>query len=243
MQIMYAKKASGVYATACRSARVDGKVVKIDRIYLGKVIDKEKGIYESKSQGLVTFDPVTGEFGKPDLSEVPVRVPRGRRMTAADFGDAYVIDVYMSRMGIYDVIDGFGCQSTDTMKALTMFFILHDEPCDYALDWFQGSYASVLFPKADMDGRRISEFFLMLGQDGSVKSFFDRYIPFVLGSGTSLSFMIDSTGVPNSIHMPETALSNHNGKVSLEVRLILVCRKEDRMPVYFRYVPGNVIDS
>ena len=131
MHIMYAKKASGIYATACRSARVDGKVVKVDRIYLGKVIDMEKGIYESKSLGLVTFDPDTGKFGKPNLSEVPVKTPRGRKLTAADFGDAYVLDVYMSRMGIYDVIDGFGCQNTDTMKALTMFFILTVMPIAY----------------------------------------------------------------------------------------------------------------
>ena len=41
MQIMYAKKASGTYATACDSVRIDGKVQKINRIYLGKVIDKD----------------------------------------------------------------------------------------------------------------------------------------------------------------------------------------------------------
>ncbi len=243
MQIMYAKKASGTYATACDSVRIDGKVQKINRIYLGKVIDKEKGIYENKKLGLITFDPKTGAFGKPDLAQVPARAPRGKKLTSADFGDAYVLDRYVTDMGMEAVIDSFGCQNPDTMKALMMYYILHDEPNDYALDWFEGSYASVLYPKADMDGRRISEFLFMLGADDMMKSFFHFYIPFVLSTGTSLSFMIDSTGVPNSIHMPETAISNHNGKISLEVRLILVCKKEDRMPVYFRYVPGNIIDS
>ena len=54
--------------------------------------------------------------------------------------------------------------------------------------------------------------------------------------------LIDSTGVPNSIHFPLTAISNHNGKINNEMRLIAVVQKSTGMPLYFRYVPGNIID-
>ncbi len=48
MHLMLAEKASGTYATAAESTRIDGKPVKTNRIYLGKVVDLEKGIYEKK---------------------------------------------------------------------------------------------------------------------------------------------------------------------------------------------------
>lgn len=47
MHLMLARKGSGTYATAADSARVDGKPVKINKIYLGKVIDMEKGVFEN----------------------------------------------------------------------------------------------------------------------------------------------------------------------------------------------------
>jgi transposase len=40
-----------------------------------------------------------------------------------------------------------------------------------------------------------------------------------------------------------TAISNHNGEISNEVRLIYVTQQETELPIYFRYCPGNVIDS
>lgn len=54
--------------------------------------------------------------------------------------------------------------------------------------------------------------------------------------------LIDSTGLPNSIHFPLTAISRHNGKISNEVRLIYVTQRETSLPLFFRYVPGNVIN-
>ncbi len=37
-------------------------------------------------------------------------------------------------------------------------------------------------------------------------------------------------------------MSNHNGMISNEVRLIYVLQQETNLPLYFRYCPGNVID-
>ena len=48
MHLMLAQKTSGTYATAAKSVRIDGKPVKSDRIYLGKVVDLEKGVFENK---------------------------------------------------------------------------------------------------------------------------------------------------------------------------------------------------
>lgn len=159
-----------------------------------------------------------------------------------DFGDMYVLDWFMSESGIYDSIDACGCGNPDTFKALLSFYILTDKPHSWAKDWYESSYASILFPNADLDDRRISDFLKQVGEADVHRRFFGHYLPMMIGDDPT-AFIIDSTGAPNSSRMAITAISNHNGEVKMEVRVILVCRKSDRMPMLARYIPGNVIDS
>jgi len=39
-----------------------------------------------------------------------------------------------------------------------------------------------------------------------------------------------------------TAVNNHNGVISNEARLILVGDRRSGLPLYFRYVAGNIVD-
>ena len=55
--------------------------------------------------------------------------------------------------------------------------------------------------------------------------------------------LIDSTGLPNACNLPITAISNHNGKISEEIRLIYVVQQETGLPLFFRYIAGNIIDA
>ena len=55
--------------------------------------------------------------------------------------------------------------------------------------------------------------------------------------------LIDSTGLPNDAKLQLTGLNNHNGQISLEVRLIYVVQQSTGLPLYYRCVPGNVIDT
>ena len=55
--------------------------------------------------------------------------------------------------------------------------------------------------------------------------------------------LIDSTGLPNCARMPLTAVSSHNGIVSNEVRVIYVVHQRTGLPLFMRYVPGNVVDA
>jgi len=55
--------------------------------------------------------------------------------------------------------------------------------------------------------------------------------------------LIDSAGLPNSAKIPASAVSNHNGVISNEVRIIYVVHQKTGLPLFMRYVPGNVIDA
>jgi transposase len=48
--------------------------------------------------------------------------------------------------------------------------------------------------------------------------------------------------LPNDIKIPITAVNNHNGLISNEIRLIFVVESNTGLPLYYRYVPGNIID-
>ncbi len=242
MHLLYSEKNGTKYASAVTSKRTEEGSRKDLKIYLGKVIDAENLIFENRKDGLVTIDLETGVKSKADIAVVPKKHDRGRKLGSASFGDVYVLDLYLREIGLMDCIDGSDIPNKDTMKALMMFYLLTDKPNSYALDWYESSYASVLYPEADMDDRRLSEFLDRIGDTVVNRSFFKLYIPWLLKDG-SRAFIIDSTGVPNAIHMPITAISNHNGDLSLETRLIFVCRKDDLMPLYYRYIPGNVVDT
>lgn len=54
--------------------------------------------------------------------------------------------------------------------------------------------------------------------------------------------LIDSTGLPNDINFPLTAVNTHNGVTSNESRLLLVVDRKSGMPLFFRYNAGNIVD-
>lgn len=163
---MLAEKESGTYATAAESKRIDGKVVKNNKIYLGREVDFERGIFESKERGLFTFDLKTGEFGQVDMAGLPNRC-RGRKILVADFGDMFVLDRFLREIGLYECIDANCSPNPDTFKALVCYYVLTTDPNSWAKDWYSTNYASVLFPNADMDDRRISEFLKRIGSSRS----------------------------------------------------------------------------
>ena len=56
MFIAYQKQRGIEYARLMESVRVDGCVKKKSGPNLGRVLDKERGIYQSKERGIFTFD-------------------------------------------------------------------------------------------------------------------------------------------------------------------------------------------
>ncbi len=76
----------GRYASAGISKR-NGKKTSVDSIYLGRVLDKEAGIYKSKSRGIFHFDPHTGEFSAPPESYVPPKIEDRRKRKAGSETD------------------------------------------------------------------------------------------------------------------------------------------------------------
>ena len=92
MFIAYQKQRGIEYARLMESVRVDGCVMKKSGPNLGRVLDKERGIYQSKERGIFTFDLKTNTYGKPPQSYVSnVRRKNAREKLIVDYGDAFLL--------------------------------------------------------------------------------------------------------------------------------------------------------
>jgi hypothetical protein len=242
MYITYNNKNGIEYAILCFSKR-DGKDVLKERINLGRVLDKEQGIYRSRERGVFTYDLSTDIYGKAPVEFVPPKTNR-KESLILDFGDAFFLDSFIREKGFRAGIDAIGYGNPDTFYAMISYYAICSLANSHAESWWRGSYARILYPKANLTSQRISDFLASIGDERSQRKFFQEYFKLLDHTGVDMeNILIDSTGLPNSIHFPLTAVSNHNGEISNEVRLIYVVHQKTGMPIYFRYCAGNIIDS
>ena len=222
MSIGYDNKQGVLYAKICSGRRVNGKVCSI-QIPLGRVIDKEKHIYRNRKRGYFTYDEETDTYTTVDASQFPPIERKNRKeKLIIDFGDSWFIDQFIRDNNLYDAIGALEYGNMDSVRAMVMFYVLSDMANNYAEDWWEGNYARILYPKANLSSQRVSDLLASIGEEQSYRSFFARYFTDVLKKTEGgEEVLIDSTGLPNSIHFPLTAISNHNGKISNEIRLIV----------------------
>lgn len=240
-----APKANGaIYATVVESYR-DGNTVRQRRIEnLGRVIDIKKGIFKNRSRGVFRYTIKDG-FMKADITEV---VQAGQSVEPErlilDFGDSFILDRFMHSLPFFKVCADLIAEEKDTLFALIFYRILTERKAYcYADSWWSGNYARILFPKARLQSQRISEFLEELGSEEVQRKFFDGYLSALYGTGPgSAGVLIDSTGLENASKMSITQLSNHNGEINTEIRLVYVIDRRNGLPIYFRYCPGNIVD-
>ena len=246
-KISYYKSRGQLYAKVPASSyREDGKVRKRnDGIYLGRVIDREKNVFYSSERGIFTYDPVSNIFGKADesyVSDLPTD-QRKRPRICLDFGDSYFVYELILSCGYNEVISSLPYRNKDTLNAMIQYYILRDKANDHASTWYDGSIAQMLFPNANLTSQRISDFLKSMGKREAIESFFEAHIKWIKEHISSdNAILIDSTGMPNSIHFPLTAISNHNGKISREARMTTVVQRNTGYPLMFRITPGNIND-
>ena len=245
MHITYDVKNDIEYAKLCTSKR-QGKKVNKTYTNLGRVLDREKGVYQNRERGVYTFSLEHG-YGKAPAEFVPCgQSSMGKMKLILDFGDSYFVDAFLKQTGFDKVIEEIGYGNPDTLKAMLAYYVLCSMANCHAADWFEGSYARILYPKANLTSQRISDFLAAIGDEYSYREFFKAYLTFVFHTVDNIAetgVLIDSTGLPNDVHFPLTAINNHNGTISNEVRLIYVTQQDTGMPIYFRYCPGNVVDT
>lgn len=239
MFVSYSTKGGATYARLVTSRRVEGRVVK-ETSNLGRVVDRERNVYRSRERGTFTFDPETGEFGPAPAGDWPSPPER----MVLDFGDAWALDRLASSEGLWAALDAASPKDSDELRCLALHYALApSQPNCLAGAWWEGSFARVAYPNARLASQRVSELLRRVGDEAAQRRFFDAYLAWVAGMADGTARVsVDSTGLPNSSRMPLTAVSNHNGEVSVECRLTYVLEQSTGLPVYLRAAAGNVVD-
>ena len=240
--IHYDQKANGVtYASVYESYRDKGKV-KTKRIEnLGRVIDRENGIFCHNG---ITFQYTVdaGRSEVPTLFQIEPVVPETEKLIL-DFGDAWFLENYLSRQAFYPSILSALPNEKDTLLALVFYRLLTNRSAScHAKIWYEGNYSYLAFPHANLTSQNISRVLKELGREEVQRRFFEEYMSCIYGDKGAAGILVDSTGVPNATKMDITQISNHNGDINREVRLIYVIDRDNGMPIYFRYVAGNIVD-
>jgi len=228
--IRYEQKNGVEYASVYRAKRIGAKKTN-DIEWLGRVIDREKGLYRSRERGIFSFT-LNGGYVEQQIA--------GEKLIL-DFGDSYVLNEILARAGYMNLIQTAFGELANTVASLILYRSLQHGASCYAHDWWEGSYARILHPNASLSSQRLSEVLKAIGDEVVQRGFFREYLRYIAplcGNG----ILVDSTGLPNDICFPLTAVNNHGGQISKEARLVLVLDKESGMPVYFRYVAGNIVD-
>ena len=245
------------YGTAMKSVRTGSKVSKDDQVYLGRVIDKERNIFKSRERGIFAYNIAINAFESVPAEHIEPKLQRKtkypvRPKLIVSFGDVYLLEKYVRKCGFINAIDATNFRNKDTLHALFSYYILSAHANCHAEDWWDLTYARILYPKAQMSSQRISDALADIGSEDAKRGFFKEYFRFLNrcetantandSTGMDDGILIDSSGLPNAIHFPLTAVNTHNGVVSEEVRLIYVVQQKTGLPLFFRYVAGNVID-
>ena len=265
MYIVIQQKNGVPYATLTESIR-NGKKVTKKYTNLGRVLDKERGIYQNRKLGVFTYDPKTNTYGTCPDDFVPPKKTRRSMYYTTDrkhhsllilrFGDIFFFDSFLKKENLYPCIDAVGYGNKDTLHALIAYYSLSSLSNSHAEDWFELSYAKVLYKNAVLSSQRISEALAKIGMEENRRSFFKEYYKFVLKcqmndtkgdyglTGTiDDAILVDSCGLPNDAALPVTGVNNHNGIISNELRVIYAVQHKTGLPLFFRYAAGNVIDA
>jgi hypothetical protein len=247
-----------VYGSYCIPRWIDNKKKNIE-LWLGRVIDKENSIFYTRENGYYKFIATNKpesqvnllskneieKYNKIDLVNLPhknFKYKNDQMPSIISFGSSYFINNFIIDNNFDSIFKFASTYEYDSILSLIFFKISTNSAYCYAYDWWKSSYCRILFPHANLHSQRISELFTKIGTENKFRAFFSQYINFVKQLSETNTILIDSTGLPNDIKSPLTAINNHNGVISNEIRLIVVMDKVTGFPIYYRYVPGNIVD-
>ena len=222
---------------------------------LGKIVwlspDKQSGIFLSRTRGLVEYDSATGEFKEVDREDP--RLPEGELFPDPPvhtiFGDAYMLMRFLHDCGMSRVLaEAFPeMQRRERLLAHILHGILKDGGRISCGDFIGKSVASNVLSGVPVKSLASdTAFFMMMGEDKARIEFFRAFVREMRRRDPSFGHccFVDTTPLPNDIAgIPTNALCSHGlESTSVQTRLTIVLDKATGLPVWFAFIPGNVLD-
>jgi hypothetical protein len=250
------------YGSVQRSVWVNGTCKSETVLWLGKVLNKDEMIFKSRTNGIFRFTP-------PDLitrltfeeiesyglsSHGPQKRPSigdglaetYEPLNCQSFGGVYVASELLRQSGLTEIftspfagIKGLG----DTVMPLVLYKLTQGGAPISIKDWWDETYVKFLYPHFQLDSPSITKSLKEIGKEIYWDIFFKNYSDFVKKLSSPQGVIIDSTGFPNAINTDFFQIFDHGGDINSEIRLMVVLDKNSGYPLYFKSIPGNLVDK
>jgi len=184
--------------------------------YLGQVINKEKQIYQKKSQ------------------------KQQKEKLILDFGDTHLLNTFIQTH--YKTLTETFQEKTPTLTTLITYRLCQTSAMTHANTWHQGNAIHLQHKNVNLTSQRISEFLIEIGNQQLHQTFFKQYLTNNNNDQQKNATIIDITSLPTQIHIPLTAWGRSGEEIDKQIRFLLVVNKETSLPMYFRILPGNIVD-
>lgn len=184
--------------------------------YLGVVVDKEKKIFRKT-----------------------LREKLLKEEYILDFGDSFLLYKFLKKEGIIKLLEKSFGENINMLLNLIIYKLCTPSSMRLAPIWQNGNIIKHLC-KAELSSQRISDLLIDIGEEENYRKFFENYLGFVKHSSDGL--VLDITAMPNQIHIPFTQWGYHDEEMDKQIKLMLVVDKVSSMPLFFRYIPGNIGD-
>ena len=160
-----------------------------------------------------------------------------RSPTILDFGDVYFVDAIIHQMGYDKVIDQINYDHKDTLYAMIAYYMLCNSSNHNASIWYEGSFASLLYPKAKLTSKNISNLLRSIGHDENRIQYFINHMNFIKENiSHNKAVILEGTDLPNNSHMPVSTISTHDDQVVSDARMITAIQNNTDYPLMFRLI-------
>ena len=158
-----------------------------------------------------------------------------------DFGDTYLLHEFMKKIKITETIEEVFGNNAAKVLSLVCYRLTHPSAMGYAKFWHEGNISRFLFKGVNLTSQGISEFLSIMGSESLQRDFFTRYISTLPRTGGGA--IINITALPNKMRLPINALEHRDGETDNQIRFLSVIDSETSLPLFFRYLHGNIIDA
>lgn len=211
--------------------------------------DRRSGIFRSLENGIVAYDADTDsketlEMDDPRLEGLAESVGLDVHTV---FGDGYLFLAYLKNMGMTDILKEIFPSGSEFQRCIAHLYHAQMRNCsrDRCDHFLRKSFVGyTVQPILNSNLAVDTGFFDMMGEDGRRMAFFRAFVDFRRASdpGFGRCCYVDSTPLPNDIDdNPFNAFSSH-GDPGIQSRLVLVVDIGTGEPVWFKIIPGNVLD-
>ena len=168
------------------------------------------------------------------------KIERTKEKLILDFGDGYLLNEFVKSLTIFPLIDSLMICKHREIIPLICYRLCMQSAMYNASSWSEANIVSALHKDIDLSSQNISRILSFLGSENLQRNFFEQYLKIV--GGIEKSIIIDATSLPNQINSGFNAWGYSDSHIEKQFRFLCVVDQEQKMPLFYRYLPGNLSD-